>query len=264
MLGARKPAAAGILYPAEREALARSVRELLGAVPTSRTAARAPRVRAIVVPHGMFGAAGAVAAQAWARVSAQADGIRRVLLLGPAHHASFTGMAAPFSDAFATPLGAVEIDRIAIETARRFPPLVVSDVPHEQESALEVQLPFIQTVLPDAAIVPLVFGEVDDQEAAEVTDALWSDDTLTVVSTDLSHYFDAATAERLDEATARAVESLEALPIGEEEACGHVPLRALLLAARARRMTGRRLDVRHSGTAESLAEVVGFGAFAIA
>jgi AmmeMemoRadiSam system protein B len=187
-----------------------------------------------------------------------------VLLLGPAHHAPFAGIAAPFADSFATPLGPVEVDRIAIETARRFPQLLVSDVPHEQEPSLEVQLPFVQTILPDAQVVPLVVGDLDDQDAAQVIDALWDDETLVVVSTDLSHYFDAATAQRLDEATARAVEALDALPIGEEQACGHAALRAALLVARARGLHATRLDVRHSGEASGdLGEVVGFGAFHI-
>jgi AmmeMemoRadiSam system protein B len=251
-----------VFYPAEREVLARTVRELLDAAPPSRSTAKTAPTRAIVVPHGILGPAGTVAAAAWARVAAQAARLRRVLLLGPAHHAPFAGIAAPFADAFATPLGAVEVDRIAIETARRFPQLLVSDVPHEQEPSLEVQLPFVQTILPDVPIVPLVVGEVDDQEAAQVVDALWDDDTLVVVSTDLSHYFDATTAQRLDEATARAVEALEALPIGEEQACGHAALRAVLIVARARGLRATRIDVRHSGEASGdLTEVVGFGAF---
>ncbi len=265
MVDARRPAAAGVFYPAEREVLARTVRELLDAAPASRSSPKGGRTKAIVVPHGILGAAGAVAATAWARVAANATRFRRVLLLGPAHHAPFAGLAAPFADSFATPLGAVDVDRIAIETARRFPQLLVSDVPHEQEPSLEVQLPFVQTILPDAVVVPLVVGEVDDQEAAQVLDAIWDDETLVVVSTDLSQYFDAVTAQRLDEATARAVEALEALPIGEEQACGHAALRALLLVSRARGLRATRLDVRHSGLASGdLSEVVGYGAFQVA
>jgi AmmeMemoRadiSam system protein B len=267
MVDARRPAAAGVFYPAERETLARTVRQLLDASPPPRaaSAARAARVRAIIVPHGMLGLAGAVAAAAWARVEPHATRIRRVVVLGPAHHSAFAGVAAPFADSFATPLGAVDVDRIAIETTRRFPQLVVSDLPHEQEPSLEVQLPFVQTLLPNATVVPLVFGEIDDQEAAQVVDALWDDETLVVVSTDLSHYFDAPTAQRLDEATARAVEALEPMPIGEEQACGHAAMRALLLVTRARGLRATRLDVRHSGEASGdLTEVVGFGAFVVA
>ena len=264
MVDARKPAAAGVFYPAERELLARTVRELIDAVPPSRTTARAGRTRAIVVPHGILGTAGTVAAAGWARVASHAARFRRVVLLGPAHHTQFIGIAAPFADTFATPLGAVEVDRIAIEVVRRFPQLLVSDAPHEQEPSLEVQLPFVQTLLPNAVIVPLLVGEIEDVDAAEVLDALWDDETLLVVSTDLSHYYDAIAAQQLDEATARAVEALDALPIGEDQACGHAALRGLLTAARARKLKATRLDVRHSGEVSGeLTEVVGYGAFAV-
>jgi len=264
MVDARKPAAAGVFYPAERELLARTVRELIDAVPPSRTTARAGRLRAIVVPHGVLGTAGTVAATAWARVASHAARFRRVVLLGPAHHTQFIGIAAPFADTFATPLGAVEVDRIAIEVVRRFPQLVVSDAPHEQEPSLEVQLPFVQTLLPNAIIVPLLVGEIEDADAAEVVDALWDDDTLVVVSTDLSHYYEATEAQQLDEATACAVEALDARPIGEDQACGHAALRGLLTAARARKLKATRLDVRHSGEVSGdLTEVVGYGAFMV-
>jgi AmmeMemoRadiSam system protein B len=221
-------------------------------------------VKAIVVPHGVLGAAGAVAATAWARVAAHAAKLRRVVLLGPAHHTQFIGIAAPFADTFATPLGAVEVDRIAIEVIRRFPLLVVSDAPHEQEASLEVQLPFVQTLLPNVTIVPLLVGEIEDPDAAEVLGALWDDETLVVVSTDLSQYYDAATAQRLDEATARAVEGLDGVTIGEEQACGHTALRGLLTAARTKKLKATRLDLRHSGEASGeLSEVVGYGAFVV-
>jgi AmmeMemoRadiSam system protein B len=266
MVDARKPAAAGVFYPAERELLARTVRDLLDAAPASKPGSRAGRApRGLVVPHGVTGLAGTVAAAAWARVAPHASRFRRVVLLGPSHHVQFAGIAAPFADSFATPLGTVEVDRIAIETARRLPQLVVSDEPHEQEPSLEVQLPFVQTLLPGVSIVPLLVGETEDADAGALLESLWDDGTLAVVSTDLSHYHDAATAQRLDQGTARAIEALDPLPIREDQACGHAALRALLLVARARTLRATRLDLRHSGeTSGDLGEVIGFGSFAIA
>jgi MEMO1 family protein len=262
MVEARKPTAAGVSYPAEREVLERTVRDLLERAPTTRGEASTPR--AIVAPHAIRDTAGLVAAGAWAHVMPVASRIARVVLLGPAHHAAFAGIAAPFADAFATPLGSVAVDRLAIEGARRFPQLVVSDVPHEQEPSLEVQLPFVQVVLGEKPIVPLLVGELPDVEAAEVVASLWDDTTLVVVSTDLSHYFDAPTARGLDEATALAIEALDASAIREEHACGHAALRALLLVARDRRLRATRVDVRHSSDSTGdLDEVVGYGAFLI-
>jgi AmmeMemoRadiSam system protein B len=260
MVDARKPAAAGVFYPATREALATAVRELLGSVQSSRTPSGPAGVRGIVVPHGLYGRAGPVMASAWARVAPSASQIRRVVLLGPAHHVPILGLAAPFADAFATPLGVVQVDRIAVETARRFPQLMVSDVPHEQEHSLEVQLPFVQTVVPSATIVPLIVGDATSAESAQVLAELWDEATLAVVSTDLSQYYDAATARRVDEQTARAVESLDREKIREEHACGHAALRALLAVAEARKLRAARLALAHAGEED---EVVGFGAFAV-
>jgi AmmeMemoRadiSam system protein B len=122
----------------------------------------------------------------------------------------------------------------------------------------------VQTLLPEATIVPLLVGEIEDQEAAQVVDSLWDEQTLVVVSTDLSRYHDAASALRLDEATARAIETLEAQAIGEEQACGHAALRALITAAWAKRFFAARVDLRHSGQATGdLSEVVGFGGFVV-
>ena len=259
---ARKPTAAGVSYPADREELAATVRDLLARAEAGSEGVRTPR--AIVVPHAIRGTAGEVAAAAWARVAPVASRIARVLLLGPAHHAAFAGIAAPFADAFATPLGPVAVDRLAIEGVRRFPQVVVSDVPHEQEPSLEVQLPFVQALLEDKPMVPLLVGDLSDEEASEVVGALWDDTTLVVVSTDMSHYFDAPTARGMDESTALAIEALDASAIAEENACGHAALRALLLVARERKLRASRVGLRHSGeTTGELDEVVGYGGFVI-
>ncbi len=247
MFDARRPAAAGVAAAPSRSA-------------DGSSAGKA--IRAIVVPHSPYASSGAVAASAWSRVSAFAALIRRVVLLGPAHHVPFVGVAAPFADAFQTPLGALAVDRFAIETARRFPQLVVSDVPHEHEHSIETQLPFLQVALEAPAIVPLVVGEGSEVEAAEILKTLWDDATLAVVSTTLSHYFDAPTAMRLDEATARAVEALRPEAIGEQQACAQAALRALLGVARGRGMRAARLQLRHSGQMSGEEdEVIGFGAF---
>lgn len=261
VVDARRAAAAGIFYPAERDELTRVVRAMLDAAPR----AAGKRARAIVAPHGAWAIAGETIAAAWARVAQNARRIERVVLLGAAHHDRFAGLAAPFADSFATPLGTLPIDRLAIESARRFPQMVVSDVPHDCEHSIEVQLPFVQTALGAPLIVPLVVGEATDEEAAQVIDALWNESTLVVVCADLSHYYDAETAARIDGGTSRAIESLDDGAIGIEQTCAPAALRALLRVARRRGLRGCTLDLRNSGSNDgSRDEVVGYGAFAIA
>jgi AmmeMemoRadiSam system protein B len=260
MVDARKPAAAGVFYPSERETLANTVHTLLESAHARSAASRLAHVRAIVVPHGRYDRAGVAMAAAWACVVPRATSLQRVVLLGPAHHIRIIGLAAPFADAFATPLGTVAVDRMAIETARRLPQLFVSDLPHDQEHSLEVQLPFLQQVAPSATIIPLIVGEATTEEAAEVLEALWDDTTLAVVSADLSEYYDAKTALRVDEHTAHAVESLDRTEVDPEQVCGHTALRALLTVAQARGLHAVRTALVHAGEQD---EVFGYGSFAV-
>jgi AmmeMemoRadiSam system protein B len=219
------------------------------------------RPRALIVPHGSWASAGPVMASAWAEVVPFASYVRRIVLLGASHHAPVTGLVAPFADAVATPLGVIPVDRLAIEAAGRFPQLSVNDLAHEEERSLEVHLPFVQAVTPGAAIVPLMVGEGIDQQSADVVDGLWSELTLVVVSTELSRYHDAKTARVIDESTAQEIESLDPTAIGEEQACGHAALRAILLASRARGLRARCLRLVQAGDPN---EVIGFGSFAFA
>jgi AmmeMemoRadiSam system protein B len=259
MVDARKPAAAGVFYPSERETLASTVHALLEEAKARSPASPLVSLRAIVVPHGRFDRAGGAMAAAWACVVPSAR-VQRVVLLGPAHHVRMVGLAAPFADAFATPLGSLAVDRMAIETARRLPQLFVSDVPHDQEHSVEVELPFLQHVAPSATIVPLIVGDATTDEAAEVLEALWDDATLAVVSADLSEYHDARTAQRVDERTARAVESLDRAEVDPEQVCGHAALGALLTVAKARGLRSVRLALVHAGDPD---EVFGYGSFAV-
>jgi AmmeMemoRadiSam system protein B len=263
MVDARKPAAAGVFYPADRDVLATTLRDLLaGAKASGATAGARAGAHAIVVPHRILGTGGMIAAAGWARVAARTLPVKQIVLLGPSHHVPFAGIAAPFADSFATPLGVVPVDRLAIEALRRFPQVSVTDLPHEQEPSLEVQVPFIQVVAESATIVPLLVGEVSDPEAAEVIESLWDDSTLVVVSTDLSRYFDAATARTHDEATACAIESLQGAALGEQQACAHAALRAVLMLAQSRKLRVTRLALGHSGESSGEQdEVVGLGAF---
>ena len=173
------------------------------------------------------------------------------------------GLALPRARAFATPLGEVPVDAAGVECARALPQVVVSESAHAQEHALEVQLPFLQTVLGHFAVVPFAVGDASAEEVAAVLDALWGgDETLIVVSSDLSHYHAYADAARIDRATAAAVLALSPV-LDHEQACGATPVNGLLLCARRRGLVPQLLDLRNSGdTAGDRARVVGYASFA--
>jgi hypothetical protein len=262
MIRIREAAVAGSFYPADPGELQSTVQRLLDAVPTAIELAANLVPRALIVPHAGYVYSGPVAATAYARLQRHRQSFRRVVLLGPCHHIPLSGMAASSADVFRTPLGDVQLDHVPLGMLHRSD-LQVSDRAHGPEHSLEVQLPFLQTVLESFRLVPLLVGDAQAEDVADVIDALWEGpDTLLVISSDLSHYLLYEQARRLDRDTCRAVEELNGGQIGHEEACGATPLRGLLLVARRRGLRPVTLDLRNSGdTSGSRDRVVGYGAW---
>lgn len=260
----RRPAVAGAFYAAEPQRLQDDVRRFMAAARAAPAGSAAPP-KALIVPHAGYLYSGPIAASAYATLRASAPLIERVVLFGPAHRVPLRGLAAPAAAAFATPLGAVSLDREALERASALPQVAIDDRPHAAEHSLEVQLPFLQQLLGSFRLAPFVVGDASPGEVAEVMELLWGGpETLIVVSSDLSHYYDYQTACRLDAATSRAIQSLDPSGLGPESACGRVPIRGLLVAARAHGLHVDVLDLRNSGdTAGSRDQVVGYGAFAL-
>ncbi len=256
----RPAAVAGQFYPGDATTLRRMVEDFLREVKP----ATAPTPKAIIAPHAGYVYSGPIAASAYARFAPDRDVIKRVVLLGPSHRVPFRGLAASGAEAFATPLGDVPVDTEAVRALATLQQVAVLNAAHAGEHSLEVQLPFLQVMLKDFKIVPLVVGTATDAQVGEVIDALWGGpETRFVISSDLSHYHDYATARELDAATARAVEALRPEDIGEEQACGRLPIRGLLCAARGHNLQAQTLDLRNSGdTAGPRHEVVGYGAWA--
>jgi AmmeMemoRadiSam system protein B len=261
MKATRPAAVAGAFYPGEPRALAAEVASLLDAPANPAAARRAPK--AVIVPHAGFVYSGPVAASLYARLATLHGQVRRVVLIGPAHRVWFRGIALPGAAAFSTPLGEIEIDADAVTAIASLPQVVERRDAHALEHSLEVQLPFLQSVLGRFMLVPLVVGDATPGEVAEVLDRLWGGaETLVVVSSDLSHYLDYRTAQQVDGGTARAILALEA-NLGHEQACGATPINGLIEAARRRHMEVEQVDLRNSGdTAGGRGKVVGYGAFA--
>jgi MEMO1 family protein len=255
----RPPAAAGLFYASDPRRLQAHVSELIGSVQAS--AGVPPKV--LIAPHAGYVYSGGVAAQAFARLRAGADAVKRVVLIGPAHFVPVRGLAAPTVDAFATPLGRVPLDRQALSAIADL--VVEADAPHAPEHSLEVELPFLQALLPSFALVPLVIGDATAHEVAEVLRRLWGGpETAIVVSSDLSHYHDYETARRLDAATAAAIERGEWQSLGPDQACGFLAVAGLVVEASRRRLVPRRLALCNSGdTAGGRDRVVGYGAWMI-
>jgi hypothetical protein len=219
--------------------------------------------KAIIVPHAGYIYSGPIAASAYARIQPARGRITRVVLLGPAHRVGFHGLALSSADCFQTPLGRITVDQEAVKKISGLPQVQVMDAAHMQEHSLEVHLPFLQEVLGEFSLVPLVVGDAEPSEVAEVLEALWGGpETLIVISSDLSHYHDYKTAQRLDRATSEAIEQLRLEDIQYDHACGRNPVSGLLQVARQRGLKAKTIDLRNSGdTAGTPDRVVGYGAY---
>jgi len=259
----RPPAVAGLFYPADSAQLHKEVQTYL------RTASNAPETepvpKAIIVPHAGYVYSGPVAASAYARLLPSRDRIRRVVLLGPSHRVPFHGLATSSVDAFVTPLGQIPLDQQAITSLGNLPQVQRLDTAHAEEHSLEVHLPFLQETINHFQLVPLVVGDTRPVEVAEVLERLWGDtETLIIISSDLSHYHDYTTAQRLDRDTSTAIEHLQVETLQAENACGYIPISGLLYLARKRNLHVSTIDLRNSGdTAGPRDKVVGYGAYVV-
>lgn len=262
MFTIREPAVSGVFYPGSKQLLINNVKALLNEVkPGDAEAQTCPK--AVIVPHAGYIYSGKTAAIAYAKLASGRHSIKRVILLGPAHRVLVNGLALPDVDYFATPLGNVELDQDAILSLAGLNQVVVNAEVHAEEHSLEVQLPFLQTVLDDFKLVPLVVGNATSAEVAEVLDALWGGaETLIVISSDLSHYLPYGFAQNVDSETVQNIISLKG-SLTHKQACGGTPVNGLILSARRHHLKPELLDLCNSGdTAGDKNRVVGYASIA--
>jgi len=256
----RQPAVAGSFYPVNPEQLHLMLDQFLNDAATDE---KVPK--AIIAPHAGYIYSGPIAASAYARLKKAHDKITRVVLIGPSHRVAFRGLAVSRSETFTTPLGSVSVDQAAVQTLVQLPFVEYIEQAHTYEHSLEVHLPFLQEMLDSFEIVPIVAGDASPEQVSQVLDALWGgDETLIVISSDLSHYHDYATAQQMDKSTSQAIEQLQYERLTPESACGKVPVSGLLKLARKKSLSVTTIDLRNSGdTAGDKASVVGYGAYVI-
>lgn len=257
----RRPAVAGLFYPGSPAELRSTVEDLLRRTPP----AAGPVPKAVIAPHAGYVYSGPTAAVAFQALAAAGEALRRVVVLGPAHRVPVRGLALPGADAFRTPLGEIPVDADAADAVARLPQVSIDPEAHAPEHSLEVELPFLQVLFPGVQVLPLVVGEADGEEVAEVLDRVWGGpETAIVVSSDLSHFLTYEAARRVDLETSDEILALGG-PLHPRQACGARPINGMLVAARRRGLVPRLLDLRSSGDCPAGAgdrgRVVGYGAF---
>ncbi len=275
----REAAVAGLFYPNDAGALGAMIDGFLA----KANEAPVENLRALVVPHAGYEYSGLTAAFSY-KLLAGRD-FKTVILLAPSHYALFQGAFLPRADAYRTPLGLVRISPKAEELARASPfttatqcrverppwwrqspktaPAAGQDLPDTWEHSAEVQVPFLQRVLKDFALVPVIYGNVDPAEVARVLEPVLDDETVVVASSDLSHYYPYDQARQLDERCLAAIREMDIDRMKGQEACGKDPILTVMYLARSKGWRVRMLDYRNSGdTSGDKGRVVGYGAVA--
>ena len=257
----RSPAVAGMFYPRSGPELAECIEEMLAGVVEG---AKSNAAKVLIVPHAGYIYSGPIAASAYCLLHARRQSISRVILLGPAHRVYLTEMALPSALFFSTPLGEVPIDRRTVDEALTVAGVIVSDEAHAAEHSLEVHLPFLQMMLDSFELLPVVVGQCAAERVAALLEVCWGgDETLIVISSDLSHYLPYADAQAVDAHTTELILQRSSELTGEQ-ACGAYAINGLMRVARQRSLWVEALDVRNSGdTAGDRSQVVGYGAYAL-
>ncbi|GBD85645.1 hypothetical protein BMS3Abin02_02062 [bacterium BMS3Abin02] len=249
----RPPAVAGTFYPRNPSRLRSMIEGFLATV----EADTADHPKAIITPHAGYLYSGPIAATAYATLDR--DLVHRVVVIGPSHFVWFEGLALPGVDSFRTPLGDIPL----VESLPMQFPVIPSA--HAREHSIEVQLPFLQVVLDQFDLLPLVVGDADPALVAAALEALeGGPETLIVISSDLSHYLAYEDARRVDSTTASQIVNRQGSALARDSACGLRGIQGVLLFAERHQLPVRLLDLRNSGdTAGDKERVVGYGAFAI-
>ena len=257
----QQPAVAGLFYPDNADDLRDQVRFFLQQAETAQTSPP----KALIAPHAGYVYSGPVAGNAYALLKQVAQQITRVILLAPAHRMGFAGLARSSANIFRTPLGDIAVDTEAMQLVADLPQVHLLDAAFTGEHSIEVHLPFLQETLTHFRIVPLLVSDAEPTAVEEVLERLWGgEETLILISSDLSHFLDYERAVEMDKEATRAIEALNPGELNYEHACGRIPVSGLLLAARHHQLKVTTLDLRNSGdTAGPRDRVVGYGAYAL-
>lgn len=240
---------AGMFYPRSEAALRKNVRELLdvkGAPPPQGN------IIALIVPHAGYQYSGQTAAYAYRLLNE--NSYDTAVIVSPSHKIYFDHVSVYSGDAYQTPLGVMPVDtELRGQLLKQDALIAASELGHEEEHAIEVQLPFLQIMNACKRILPVVMGDQRSEDCAvlgrALGNALRGKNCLLIASTDLSHYHKYERAKALDEIAANSIRNFEPsflmrdLETEQTEACGGGPAVAVLLAAKM--LGGKSVRVLH-------------------
>ncbi|MBN2100774.1 AmmeMemoRadiSam system protein B [Candidatus Dojkabacteria bacterium] len=258
----RKPTYAGSFYPEDSGTLRFAIGQYLD---DAEVDCGKCNLRALIAPHAGYIYSGYTAGNAYkvlAHCSEKTKELMRIFILGPCHKTPVKGMGVSTVDVWNSPLGRVKVSEVARQMVKNEDLCNEANSAHEMEHSIEVQLPFIQSVLSGKQfeIVPVLFSEGDCVEYADIFEKYIGDNDLLIVSTDLSHYHPYDEAKDIDQKTIDSILSLSYEYVqSSEDSCGNLPLSVLVEIAKRHKWQPKLADYRTSGdTAGDKDSVVGY------
>lgn len=228
------------------------------------------RPRALIVPHAGYVYSGQMAFESYqlwqAGDETPLEEIKTVVFMGPAHRYAFEGIATVSADALETPLGNLPVDTLLRdELLAEFGSVIISDEANAPEHSIEVHLPFIKEILPNAKVLPLLNGDISVHEVTKVLSKLWSRPGVCfVISSDLSHFHSYAEAQQIDQQTAQLINTRNWQSLNGARACGYKGIQGLLNLQKSHSFDIQELQLNNSGdSAGDKQQVVGYGSWAI-
>lgn len=250
----RKPAVSGQFYPSNRGKLKAMIEEYIENAKEKRIVGK---IRGLVSPHAGYIFSGKVAAYGYKELIGR--DYKTVFILGPSHYVRFKGASIANVTHYETPLGEVKLSE-KVKEMRKEPLIVSNKFAHLREHSVEVEIPFLQKVLKNFTIVPIVLGDVNPREFSEILSKYIDDKSLIVASSDLSHYYSYEKALELDKHCITSIPELNfSEMIDKCEACGKIPILTLMYLAKEKGWKGQLLNYNNSGdTYGSKERVVGY------
>lgn len=252
----REPAVAGKFYPNSSHTLKEMINKFFNNTPIIDI----PKIRGLISPHAGYIYSGQTAAYGYKQLN---ENYETIVIIGPSHHALFKGISIPNVTYYKTPLGLVKLSP-KIEELKKEDIFNNNPYIHQYEHSIEVQLPFLQERLKRFEIIPILTGNVNPEDLADVLLKYIDDKTLVIASSDLSHYHPYDEARKLDTICTKSIVNLNVERVMKEcEACGKIPILTLMYIAIKLGWKGKLLDYRNSGdTAGDMFRVVGYTSIA--
>lgn len=246
----------GMFYPGDPDKLAVMIDDFLKNADTADTLTdKKKRLKAIIVPHAGYTFSGQTAAYAYKLIP---ENIKHVILIGPFHRYPVNGIASS-AESWETPLKTFDVTPLENELVH------IDERPHANEHSLEVQLPFLQRVLgDDIKLTVLGTNNTDTEKAADTIEQMLDENTLLILSSDLSHFYDRETAKKLDDKISKDITEKNVENLDRDEACG---LMGIKIAVEIARKRGWTIEELHRSTSAEITgeteQVVGYGSYGI-